>query len=99
MHTIEDKGPYYIRIHHDGAWDGDVAVTWTHGHGTLHAFVVGARDLLAGTLLSSRVTAGSTPPMSVVTRVIALAVNAWWSRRMLSAVERVADEFPDGKAT
>jgi hypothetical protein len=84
MHTIDDKANS-ICLNHSSDWSGDVRVAWYVASERRECQCVGI-DLIAGrfTLL-----AGSEPPVNVITRAVALAVEAY----LRSKIERALDDL------
>lgn len=92
MHCIDDK-PNGIVLNHNSDWSGEVRVAW---------YVAGERrdpgpmppslrecwcsgpDLVAGRFAP---LSGPEPPVNVITRAVALAVETYLRRKMESALD------------
>ncbi len=93
MHCIDDKANGIV-LNHNSDWSGDVCIGW---------YVVDARAQASNPLLpvlrecwcrgsalvagSFEYTRGVDPPLGVITRSVALAVEACLRAEMLSAVQ------------
>lgn len=86
MHCIDDK-PNGIILSHNADWSGDACIGWHTLDPTppslSECWCVG-RDLISGrfTLLS-----GVEPPVNVITRAVALAVETYLRRKLMHTVE------------
>ena len=92
MHCIDDKTNGII-INHNGDWSGDVRIAWYIASerrdpgptpSSMRECACSGVDLVAGrfTLLS-----GDEPPVNVLTRVVALAVETYLRVKMMRAAE------------
>lgn len=92
MQHIDDKANG-IRINHSSDWSGEARIGWYFADErydlgptppSLSECQCSARDLLAGrfTLLS-----GCEPPINVITRAVALAVETYFRVKMMRAAE------------
>ncbi len=85
MHTIDDK-PNGIALNHDTDWSGEVCIVWgiTNHHSTSHECWCNGPDLVAGRFTKTR---GIEPPIDVITRAVALAVETYLRSKMTHAVD------------
>ena len=92
MHCIDDK-PNGVVINHSPDWSGEVRIAWYVADErrdpgptppSLQECQCVGKDLIAGrfTLLE-----GVEPPVNVITRAVALAVETYLRNKMLSAAE------------
>jgi hypothetical protein len=94
MHCIDDK-PNGIFVNYSPAWSGEARIAWyiteeRRDPGptppSLRECLCNASDLVAGrfTLLS-----GDEPPINVLTRAVALAVETFLRRKMEGALDKL----------
>lgn len=92
MHCIDDKANGII-VNHNSDWSGDVRIAWYIAGerrdpgptpSSMRECACSGVDLVAGrfTLLS-----GDEPPVNVLTRVVALAVETYLRVKMMRAAE------------
>ena len=99
MHCIDDK-PNGIIVNHDGDWSGDVRIAWYVSSecwdpgptpSSLRECWCSGKDLVAGRFTPVGRPAGAdrshAPPVDVLTRAVALAVETYLRSKMESAVE------------
>ena len=94
MHTIDDSANKII-LNHNSDWSGDVLITWwgdsTHKAQPWRECHCDGADLIAGRFT---LTAGAEPPIDVITRAVALAVERYLRRTLESAIEDLEDLVP-----
>jgi hypothetical protein len=85
MHTISDK-PNGIFLNHDADWSGDVCISWylSDKQHELHECWCNGPDLVAGHFTKTR---GIEPPINVITRTVALAVETYLRSKMAHALD------------
>ncbi len=83
MHCIDDKANGIV-LNHNSDWSGDVSISWYHSDCSRHECWCRGRSLVAGSFEHVR---GIEPPLDVITRAVALAVEACLRAEMLSAVQ------------
>jgi hypothetical protein len=84
MRTISDK-PNGIILNHDGDWSGEACIGWyVTDRSPLHECWCDGPDLVAGKFTKIR---GIEPPISVITRAVALAVESYFRSKMTDALE------------
>lgn len=92
MHHIDDK-PNGIVLNHSSEWSGEARIAWYDADerrdpgptpASLRECSCSGLDLIAGrfTLLS-----GDEPPVNVLTRAVALAVETYLRTKMMRAAE------------
>ena len=91
MHTTEDK-PNGILINHNGGWIGQVRIAWYVASEERHreCWCNGA-DLVAGRFTPTSGPPGESafpdPPVNVLTRAVALAVEGFLRAKMERALD------------
>lgn len=90
MHSIDDK-PNGIVLNHNADWSGEVHVTWYMGSGQRRECQCMGIDLVAGRFT---LCDGTEPPINVITRAVALAVEAFLRSKMERALD---DRRPTGE--
>jgi hypothetical protein len=99
MHCIDDK-PNGICLNHDSAWKGDVRIAWYIAGASgplppsLHECWCSAPDLIAGRFSPTNgppcAQTSSEPPVHVLTRAVALAVEDYLRFKMSRAVDNLS---------
>jgi hypothetical protein len=84
VHTTDDKANGLV-LNHDYDWGGIVYVAWCSGS-TRHVSSCKGSDLVAGRFTH---LTGPEPPINVITRVVALAVEGY----LRTKLEAFTDNF------